>query len=110
MINTEHFKNKIKSVLDLSNYVTKSDLKNATDTNRQQDTSKIAKNAHLARLKSNVDNFDIDKLETTPVDLTKLCKKMMLLKRLCTMHSIQSINASCLVKKAEEKNLTVENI
>ena len=91
------------------NYVTKPDLKNATVTNRQQDT-KIAKNAHLASLKSNVDNFDIDKLETTPVDLTKLRKKMMLLKRLCTMHSIQSINASCLVKKAEEKNLTVENI
>ena len=35
-------KNILKSVLDLSNYVTKSDLKNATDTNRHQDTSKIA--------------------------------------------------------------------
>lgn len=63
-------KNILKSVLDLSNYVTKSDLKNARDTNRHQDTSKIAKNADLASLKSNV-----HKLETTPVDLTKPSKK-----------------------------------
>ena len=71
----------------MSNYVTKSDLKNATDTNRHQDTSKIAKNADLTSLKSNVDKLETDKLETT-VDLTTLSKKMMLLKRLCTMHFI----------------------
>ena len=63
----------------MSNYVTKSDLKNATDTNRHQDTSKIAKNADLTSLKSNVDKLDTDKLETT-ADLTTLSKKMMLLK------------------------------
>ena len=62
-------KNKIKAELDLSNYVTKYDLKNAKDTKRHQDTSKIVKNADLASLKSNVD------LEATPVDLTKLSKK-----------------------------------
>ena len=84
LINTEHFtrhhllfmpepysltKNKIKAELDLSNYVTKYDLKNATDTKRHQDTPKIVKNTDLASLKSNVD------LEATPVDLTKLSKK-----------------------------------
>ena len=63
----------------MSNYVTKSDLKNATDTNRHQDTSKIAKIADLTSLKSNADKLDTDKLETT-VDLTTLSKKMMLLK------------------------------
>ena len=62
-------KNKIKAELDLSNYVTKYDLKNATDTKRHQDTPKIVKNTDLASLKSNVD------LEATPVDLTKLSKK-----------------------------------
>ena len=42
--------------LDLSNYVTKFDLKNVTDV----DTWKIAKKFNLAKLKSDVDKLDID--------------------------------------------------
>ena len=43
--------------VDLSNYATKADLKNATSV----DTSKFAKKVDLASLKSNVDKLDIDK-------------------------------------------------
>ena len=50
---------KVKLELDLSNYATKSDLKNATGV----DTSKFAKNVNLANLKSNVDKSSIDKLK-----------------------------------------------
>ena len=49
---------RVKVELDLSNYATKADLKNATGV----DTSKFAKKVDLANLKSNVDKLDIDKL------------------------------------------------
>ena len=50
---------KVKVELDLSNCATKTDFKNATGV----DTSKFAKKADLANLKSNVDKSDIDKLK-----------------------------------------------
>ena len=50
---------RVKVELDLSNYATKTDLKNATVV----DTSKFAKNVDLANLKSNVDKLDIDKMK-----------------------------------------------
>ena len=50
------------------NYAKISDLKGATDIN----TSNFAKETALASLKSDVDSLDIDKLETTTVDLSKL--------------------------------------
>ena len=46
-----HSKNKIETELDLSNYGTKSDLKNTTGV----DTSQFPKKADLAILKSGVD-------------------------------------------------------
>ena len=52
-----------KIKLDLSNYPTKADLRNATGV----DTSKFAEKVDLASLK-----LEIDKLETTPVDLSEL--------------------------------------
>ena len=54
----------VKVELDLSNYVTKADLKNATGV----DASKFAKKVDLASLKSKIDKFDIAKLEITPID------------------------------------------
>ena len=45
--------------LDLTNYATKADLKNASGV----DTSKFAKKVDLASVKSNVDKLDIDKLK-----------------------------------------------
>ena len=81
----------VKVELDLSNYATKADLKNATGV----DTSDFAKNTDLANLKSDADKLDIEKLknvssglsnvkskvgkldigklETTPVNISKLC-------------------------------------
>ena len=56
-----HNKNEIKVELELSNYVTKSDLKNPTVV----DTSTFAKKIDLASLKSTADKLDIGKLETT---------------------------------------------
>ena len=47
----------MKVELDLPNYATKADLKNAAGV----DTSKFAKKVDLANLKSDVDKLDIDK-------------------------------------------------
>ena len=53
---------------ELDNYATKSDLKDAACI----DTSKFAKQVDLASLKRHIYRLDFDKLETTPVELTKL--------------------------------------
>ena len=60
--------NNIKIKLDLTNYATKTDLKNITHV----DVSSFASKTNLAALKSEVDKIDVDKLKTTPVDLAKL--------------------------------------
>ena len=54
--------------LDLSNYVSKADLKKVTGV----DTSKFAKNNNLASLKLDVEKLDIDNLKIVSVDLSKL--------------------------------------
>ena len=59
---------RVKFQLDLSNYTTTTDLKNATGA----DTSSFLKKTVLANLKSDVDKSDIDKLVPVPVDLSKL--------------------------------------
>ena len=60
--------NNIKVELDLSNYATKTDLKNITLV----DVSSFASKTNLAALKTEVGKIDTDKLKTTPVDLAKL--------------------------------------
>ena len=52
----------------MSNYATKTDLKNVTHV----DTSSFALKTNLANLKTEVDKLDIDKLLPVPVDLSKL--------------------------------------
>ena len=52
----------------MSNYATKTDLKNVTHV----DTSSFALKTNLANLKTEVDKLDIDKLVPIPVDLGKL--------------------------------------
>ena len=54
--------------VDLSNYATKSDLKNMAHV----DTSRFALKTNLASLKTETDKLDIDKLVPVPVDLNKL--------------------------------------
>ena len=58
----------VKVQLDLTNYATKTDLKNITHV----DVSSFASKTNLASLKSEVDKIDTDKLKTVPVDLVKL--------------------------------------
>ena len=60
--------NNIKVELDLTNYATKTNLKNITHT----DVSSFASKTNLAALKTEVDKIDADKLKTGPVDLAKL--------------------------------------
>ena len=62
----------VKVELDLSNYATKADLKNATGVAK----SKFAKKVHLANLKSDVDKLDIDKLKNVPANLSNLKSKV----------------------------------
>ena len=56
--------NNVKVKLDLTNYATKTDLKNITHV----DVSSFASKTHLAA----VDKIDTDKLKTAPTDLAKL--------------------------------------
>ena len=58
----------IKVELYLSNYATKTNLKNVTHA----DISSFALKTNLASLKTEVDKIDADKLKTVPVDLAKL--------------------------------------
>ena len=58
----------IKVALELSNYATKTDLKNVTHV----DSSSFASKINLAALKTEVDKIDTDKLKTVPDDLAKL--------------------------------------
>ena len=60
--------NIVKVELDLTNYATKTDLKNITHV----DVSSFASKTNLAVLKTEVDKIDTDKLKTAPTDLAKL--------------------------------------
>ena len=60
--------NNINVELDLTNYATKTDLKNITHV----DVSSFASKTNLAALKTEVDKIDVDKLKTAPVHLAKL--------------------------------------
>ena len=60
--------NNVKVELDLTNYATKTDLKNITHV----DVSSFANKTNLAALKTEVDKIDADKLKTAPTDLAKL--------------------------------------
>ena len=62
------FGGNINVKVDLSNYATKTDLKNVTHV----DTSSFALKTNLASLKTEVDKLDIDKLGPVPVDLSRL--------------------------------------
>ena len=75
--------NNVKVELDLTNYATKTDLKNITHVG----VSSFASKTNLTALKTNIDKIDADKLKTTSIDLERLSNpvKMMLLKRLIIM-------------------------
>ena len=58
------FGKNINVKVDLSNYATKTDIKNISHV----DTSSFALETNLANLKTEVDKLDIDKLVPVPVD------------------------------------------
>ena len=64
----EPFGGDINVKVDLSNYETKTDLKNISHI----DVSSYALKSNLSRLKTEVDKLDIDKLKSVPIDLVKL--------------------------------------
>ena len=64
----EPFGGDINVKVDLSNYATKTDIKNISHV----DTSSFALKSNLASLKAKVHKLDIDKLVPAPVDLNKL--------------------------------------
>ena len=66
------FIGKVEVELDLSNYATKADLKNATGV----DTSKFAKKFDLTNLQYDVDKLDIDKLKYVLSNLINLKTKV----------------------------------
>ena len=72
------FGGNINAEVYLSNYATKTDLKNVTHV----DTSSFALKTNLVNLKTEVDKLDIDKLAPVLIDLSRLSDvKMMLLKK-----------------------------
>ena len=64
----EPFGGDINVKVDLSNYATKTDIKNISHV----DASSFALKKNLANLKTEIDKLDIDKLVPVPVDLSKL--------------------------------------
>ena len=63
-----HFGDSIKVKIDLSNYATKTDIKNISDV----DALSFALKTNLANLKNESYKLDIDKLKPIPTDLSKL--------------------------------------
>ena len=61
----EPFRRDINVKVDISNYATKADLRNAKGTN----TSKLALKPNAANLKAEIDKINVDKLKTVPIDL-----------------------------------------
>ena len=64
----EPFGGDVNIKVDLSNYATKTDIKNISHI----DTSSFELKSNLASLKTEVDKLDIDKSVLVPVDLNKL--------------------------------------
>ena len=64
----EPFGRDINVRVDLSNYATKTDIKNILHV----DTSSFALKSNLASSKTEVDKLDVDKVVPVPVDLSKV--------------------------------------
>ena len=70
----EPFGGDINVKIDLSNYPTKTDIKNIWHV----DTSSFALKQNLASLKTEVDNLDIDKLKILSNNLSNLKNKILI--------------------------------
>ena len=65
---SRHIRDKVKVVLDLSNYATKKELEHATGN----DTSDLSAKKNFIALKAEVDELDINKLTIVPTSLNNL--------------------------------------
>ena len=85
-----HFRRNVKVELNLSNYATKFELKEAT----RIDTSELAAKADLACLKAEVDKLDIDKLNIALVVLIKLSNVVNneVAKKNCVWQKVAKVN------------------
>ena len=72
----------------LSNYATKTDLKNVSHV----DVSSCALKSNLASLKTEVDKIDAGKLKTVPVDLAKLSNVVKYNKLVAKINGIDNTN------------------
>ena len=98
----EPFSGDIDIKVDLSNYATKTAIKNISHV----DTSSFALKSNLANLKTEVDKLDIDKLKLVPVDLSKLTdvvKNDFVKKTVCDklVAKVNSIDTSRFVLKTK---------
>ena len=84
---------KVKVALDLSNYATKADLKNATGV----DTSSVAKKIYLADLKSDENKLDIRQLKNLTFNSSNLKSKVDIRKNIfaCLFSVHNTISLSC---------------
>ena len=73
--------------VDLSNYATKTDLKNVPHV----DVSSFALKSNLASLKTEVDKIDADKLKTVPVDLVKLMWSKVMLSKILNIKNTELV-------------------
>ena len=64
----KNFSENINMKVEISNYATKTDIKNITHV----DTSSFALKTNLTSLKNKVDKLEIDKLAPVSADLSKL--------------------------------------
>ena len=99
----EPFGGDINGEVDLSNYATKTDLKNVTHV----DTSSFALKTNLAHLKIEVDKLDIDKLAPVPVK-NDINKKTVYDKLVATGNSIDA-SAFVLKTKYDTDKSKIEN-
>ena len=102
----KRFDGGISVKVDLSNYATKTDLKNVSHV----DISSFARKSNLASLKTEVDKTDADKLKTVTVDLAKLSNvvkndfvKKIEYNKLVT--KVDNIDTTNFVKKTNMKNM-----
>ena len=100
--------------VDLSNYATKTDLKNVS----HRDVSSFALKLSLASLKTEVDKIAADKLKTVPVDLAKLSnlvknyviKKTEYSKLVTKVDNIDTTNFEDKIDKIDKKIPDVTNL
>ena len=102
----EPFGGDINVKVDLSNYATKTDLKNVSHV----DVSSFAIKSNWDSLKTEVGKLDIDKLVLVPVDLSKLSdvvKNDVVKKTECNklITKVDNINTKIFLKKTNMKKM-----